>query len=72
MKIVDTYSYRHARAILEAEYAAEFQNIEAKKIDEPVAYFERVVRALPHAKMGITIPILVIGVSDSMSTIAAT
>lgn len=36
----------------------------AKKIDENVAYYERVVRELPHAKMGITIPILVIGVSD--------
>lgn len=29
----------------------------AKKIDENVAYYERVVRELPHAKMGITIPI---------------
>ena len=36
----------------------------ANKIDENVAYYERVVRELPHAKMGITIPILVIGVSD--------
>lgn len=36
----------------------------AKKIDENVAYFERVVRELPHAKMGITIPILAIGVSE--------
>ncbi len=36
----------------------------AAKIDENVAYYERVVRELPHAKMGITIPILVIGVSD--------
>jgi hypothetical protein len=36
----------------------------AGKIDENVAYYERVVRELPHAKMGITIPILVIGVSD--------
>lgn len=36
----------------------------AKKIDENVAYYERVVRELPHAKMGITIPILVVGVSD--------
>lgn len=36
----------------------------AKKIDENIAHFERVVRELPHAKMGITIPILVIGVSD--------
>ena len=36
----------------------------AKKIDENVAYYERVVRELPHAKMGITIPILVAGISD--------
>ena len=36
----------------------------AKKIDENVAYYERVVRELPHAKMGITIPILVIGVGE--------
>jgi len=36
----------------------------ARKIDENVAYYERVVRELPHAKMGITIPILVIGISD--------
>ncbi len=34
----------------------------AKSIDENVAYYERVVRELPHAKMGITIPILIIGV----------
>ena len=36
----------------------------ASKIDENAAYYERVVRELPHAKMGITIPILVIGVND--------
>lgn len=36
----------------------------ANKIDENVAYYERVIRELLHAKMGITIPILVIGVSD--------
>jgi len=36
----------------------------ARKIDENVAYYERVVRELPHAKMGITIPILVVGVTD--------
>lgn len=36
----------------------------ANKIDENVAYYERVLRELPHAKMGITIPILVIGISD--------
>lgn len=35
----------------------------AKKIDENVAYYERVIRELPHAKMGITIPILVMGVA---------
>lgn len=40
----------------------------ANKIDENVVYFERVVRELPHAKMGITIPILVIGISDSISS----
>ncbi len=36
----------------------------ARKIDENVVYFERVIRELPHAKMGITIPIWVIGVSE--------
>ncbi len=36
----------------------------ADKIDENVAYYERVVRELPHAKMGITIPIWVIGVTE--------
>jgi len=36
----------------------------ANQIDENVAYYERVLRELPHAKMGITIPILVIGVAD--------
>jgi len=35
----------------------------ADKIDENVAYYERVLRELPHAKMGITIPIWVVGVS---------
>jgi hypothetical protein len=34
----------------------------ANLIDENVAYFERVIRELPHAKMSLTIPILVIGV----------
>lgn len=34
----------------------------AKCIDQNVANFERVVRELPHAKMGITIPIWVLGV----------
>ena len=32
----------------------------ANKIDENVVYFERVIRELPHAKMGITIPIWVL------------
>jgi len=36
----------------------------ANKIDENVAYYERVIRELPHAKMGITIPIWVIGVTE--------
>ena len=36
----------------------------ADRIDENVAYYERVMRELPAAKMGITIPILVIGVED--------
>lgn len=36
----------------------------AKAIDENVAYYERVLRELPHAKMGITLPIWVIGVSQ--------
>lgn len=35
----------------------------ANKIDENVVYFERVIRELPHAKMGITIPIWVLGVT---------
>jgi hypothetical protein len=35
----------------------------AETIDENVAYFERVCRELPHAKMSITLPILVIGLS---------
>jgi hypothetical protein len=34
----------------------------AKRIDENIAYFERVVRELPHAKMAITIPVWVVGV----------
>jgi hypothetical protein len=33
----------------------------AKQIDENVANYERVTRELPHAKMGITIPIWVLG-----------
>lgn len=36
----------------------------ADKIDENIAYYERVLRELPHAKMGITIPIWVIGVAE--------
>ena len=36
----------------------------AAKIDENVVYYERVFRELPHAKMGITIPIWVLGLSD--------
>ena len=36
----------------------------ANKIDENVAYYERVIRELPHAKMGITIPIWVVGVTE--------
>jgi hypothetical protein len=35
----------------------------ANKIDENVVYFERVIRELPHAKMAVTIPVWVIGVS---------
>jgi hypothetical protein len=35
----------------------------ARRIDENVASYERVVRELPHAKMGITLPIWVIGLS---------
>jgi hypothetical protein len=37
----------------------------ANRIDENVAYYERVMRELPAAKMGITIPILVLGVEDT-------
>jgi hypothetical protein len=36
----------------------------ASKIDENVVYYERVIRELPHAKMGITIPIWVLGVAE--------
>ena len=36
----------------------------ANKIDENVVYYERVVRELPHAKMGITILIWVLGVTE--------
>jgi hypothetical protein len=36
----------------------------ANKIDENVVYYERVVRELPNAKMGITIPIWVLGVAE--------
>jgi len=36
----------------------------ANKIDENVVYYERVIRELPHAKMGITIPIWVLGVAE--------
>lgn len=35
----------------------------AAMIDENVVHFERVIRELPHAKMGITIPIWVLGLS---------
>ena len=34
----------------------------AKRIDENIVYCERVMRELPHAKMGITLPIWIIGV----------
>jgi len=37
----------------------------AKQIDENVVYYERVVRELPHAKMGITLPIWIIGIGIS-------
>jgi Restriction endonuclease BglII len=33
----------------------------AAQIDENVAHFQRVVREIPHAKMGITLPIWVVG-----------
>ena len=36
----------------------------ANKIDENVVYYERVVRELPYAKMGITIPIWVLGLTE--------
>jgi hypothetical protein len=35
----------------------------AKLIDENVAYFERVLRELPHAKMAVTIPVWLVGVN---------
>jgi len=35
----------------------------AKTIDENIANFERVTRELPHAKMGITLPIWVLGLA---------
>jgi hypothetical protein len=34
----------------------------ASTIDENVAYYERVMRELPYAKMSITLPIWVIGI----------
>lgn len=34
----------------------------AKQIDENIAHYERVTRELPHAKMGITLPIWVLGI----------
>jgi len=36
----------------------------ARTIDENVAYYERVCRELPYAKMSITLPILVIGLEE--------
>ena len=36
--------------------------VAAARIDENVVYYERILRELPHAKMAITIPVLVIGV----------
>ena len=36
----------------------------ARRIDENVANYERVVRELPHAKMAVTIPVWVIGVGN--------
>jgi hypothetical protein len=42
----------------------------ANLIDENIAYFERVTRELPHAKMSLTLPILVIGVEpESFSAV---
>jgi hypothetical protein len=35
----------------------------ASQIDENVVYFERIVRELPHAKMAVTIPVWVIGLT---------
>jgi len=35
----------------------------AKRIDENIVNYERVIRELPHAKMAITIPIWIIGVA---------
>ena len=34
----------------------------AKRIDENIVNFERIIRELPHANMGITLPIWIIGV----------
>jgi len=39
----------------------------ANTIDENIAYFERVERELPYAKMSITLPILVIGLAPSIA-----
>ncbi len=36
----------------------------AKEIGENVAYFERVARELPHAKLSISLPILVVGLES--------
>jgi hypothetical protein len=35
----------------------------AATIDENIAYYERVTRELPYAKMSITLPIWVIGIA---------
>jgi len=36
----------------------------AKEVGENIAYFERISRELPHAKLSITLPILVIGLKS--------
>jgi hypothetical protein len=40
----------------------------AKRIDQNLAHYERVCRELPHAKMSITLPILVIGLEPDEHT----
>ncbi len=56
-----SYSLGRIDAAVLAVPTQKFANL----IDENVAYFERVARELPHAKMSLTLPILVIGLEPA-------